>query len=62
MFFQHILYTKKEVSEILKMSTRNLDRLLENSDFPRPIKIGKSNRWTNSQISDFVISKLNSIS
>lgn len=48
------LLTKKQVSEILKISTRSLDRLIEKGDFPRGLKLGGVPRWKRSTVEEAI--------
>lgn len=35
----------KQVAEKLNVSTRTIERLMSRRKFPKPIKIGRQNRW-----------------
>ena len=48
------LLTKKQVSEILKISTRSLDRLIEKGHFPKGLKLGGVPRWRRSVVDEAI--------
>ena len=43
--FEGILMNWRDLEELTKVSRRTLDRLIEEKQFPEPIRIGKSCRW-----------------
>ena len=44
---------RDEVLAIVKCSKSQLYNLMERDDFPRPIKVGSSNRWIRSEVEDW---------
>lgn len=44
---------RDEVLAIVKCSKSQLYNLMEREDFPRPIKVGSSNRWIRSEVEDW---------
>lgn len=48
------LLTMKEVTEIGIGSKSTIYKLLKNGDFPKPIKYGRYNRWSLSDIQDWI--------
>ena len=45
--------TAKELAKRYKMAVQTFSALAKKGKFPRPIKIGRSTRWTRSMIEDF---------
>tara|TARA_R110002073_G_scaffold8027_22_gene44934 strand:- start:23358 stop:23609 length:252 start_codon:yes stop_codon:yes gene_type:complete len=48
------LLTKKQVSEVLKISTRTLHRLVVEGKFPHGLRVSKSPRWQRSTVEQFI--------
>jgi predicted DNA-binding transcriptional regulator AlpA len=48
------ILTKREVAEFLKLSTRALDRLIEQGVFPRPRRRGKQATWTGGDLAAYL--------
>jgi excisionase family DNA binding protein len=49
-----LLLTDKQVGELLGCSPRHVRRLVDNGQFPKPIKLGHLTRWPRSLVEDFV--------
>lgn len=60
--FANELLTKKQLSEILKLSTRTIDRMISEDRFPKGIKIGASRggavRWPKSVALDWITQRI----
>ena len=60
--YSNKLLTKKQVSEILQVSTRTIDRMIEDDRFPRGIKIGSGRsagvRWPESVPYDWIAQRV----
>ena len=56
------LLTKREIAELLKISTRSIDRKIADGEFPQGIKLGTGRgaavRWPKSVYDDFVARKV----
>ncbi len=48
------LLTKRQVAEILKLSTRSVDRLIEKGTFPKGIRLGAVPRWRRSVVDEAI--------
>ncbi|GAH11211.1 unnamed protein product [marine sediment metagenome] len=48
------LLTIKEVLNRVKLSRSMIYKLLKAGKFPRPKKVGRSSRWTEKQITDWI--------
>lgn len=52
------LLNRGEVEDFVGLSTSTLYRLMRQSDFPNPIKVGpRAVRWLESEIADWVASR-----
>lgn len=52
------LVAKPQVLQALGVSNSTLYKLIRESAFPRPIKIGRCSRWTSNAVADFVAKAL----
>ena len=48
------LFTRHEVQALLKCSRSSLYAWMESAAFPKPIKLGSTNRWVPSEIAEWV--------
>ncbi len=48
------LLTRNELTRILKLCGRSIDRLLKTGELPMPIKVGKSFRWRQAEIAEYI--------
>lgn len=46
--------TKKDLSELLKVTTRTIDRLIQDNKFPKPLRFGRNVRWRPDAIEDWM--------
>jgi predicted DNA-binding transcriptional regulator AlpA len=60
--FANELLTKKQLAEILKLSTRTIDRMISEDRFPKGIKINSSKggavRWAKSVALDWIAQRI----
>ena len=49
---------KLEVTAILRMSDRSIERLVKNENFPPPIRLGKAAFWEEPKVIDWLNKKL----
>ena len=49
-----LLLTAKDLSRVLKLSVRSIWRLRSAEKFPAPIKVGRSARWDQRDIAQFL--------
>lgn len=47
--------TKDEVADILKCSTKTVDRLVRKREFPGPFPVGRSPRWLRSTVEKHLV-------
>lgn len=56
------LLTKKQVAQIVKRSTRSIDRDIEQGNFPKGIKLGAGKggavRWPKSVVEDWIAQRI----
>ena len=52
------LYTKAELAHLLGYSTKRIDYLVESGELPKPITVGKSKRWPEIDIKNFIDAKI----
>ena len=53
------LMTRREVEQMVRMSTSNLYRLMSLGQFPRPIRVGSGAvRWIQSEINEFLQTRM----
>ena len=50
--------TRDDVLAIVKCSKSQIYNLMESDDFPRPIKVGSSNRWLRSEVEAWFDAKI----
>ncbi|SLN13574.1 Helix-turn-helix domain protein [Roseovarius albus] len=50
------LLTQVEVAALLKVSQRQVHRMVVDGRFPPPIKIGNQNRWSARCVSNYILS------
>ena len=50
------LLSIKDVTDLLRISERSVNRLVDRGELPQPARIGRSVRWRNDQIIDFLMS------
>ena len=48
------LLTKKQVSELVKFSTRSIDRKIDEGVFPKGLTIGGARRWRMKEIEEWL--------
>jgi len=48
------LLTLKEVVEIVGFKKSTIYKFIKKGKFPRPLKFGKSSRWTKSEINEWI--------
>lgn len=51
-------YTTAELCEYLGVSVAHVYRMMDVSDFPRPIKIGRINKWNKDIVDKYLFSKM----
>lgn len=54
-----LLLKVNEVAMLLNISERSVWRLVSTEEIPRPIKLGRSRRWSREAIEQFVAKQLN---
>ena len=54
------LLTLEEVRRIIGLSSATLYRLIARGQFPSPIRIGRTSRWPESEVSSFVQARMGS--
>lgn len=50
-------YTTAELCEYLGVSVAHIYRMMDVSDFPKPVKIGRINKWNKDIIDEYMFSK-----
>jgi len=58
---QPVLFSVRNVSEFLGVSTRQVYRLSDAGKLPRPIKLGGMVRWLKSELDDWLANRCRSI-
>lgn len=48
------LLTKKQVAGLTKLSTRSIDRKIEEGSFPRGLTLGRARRWRTKEIEEYL--------
>lgn len=51
------LLTRDEVMSLLKISRASLYKFMEADGFPKPIKLGKTNRWLKGEVSEWLTAR-----
>jgi excisionase family DNA binding protein len=49
-----MLIDAKQIARLLGISKRHLARLVHDGEFPRPLRLGTSSRWSASDYNDYV--------
>lgn len=51
-------YTTQEVCTYLGISAPHLYRMMRLEQFPKPVKIGRTNKWSKTFVNEFLYSKM----
>lgn len=51
------LHRIKVVAARLGVSTRTVSRMVENNKFPKPIRVGNGNFWTDQDLDDWIAAR-----